>query len=320
MDISTGLRISSFLHNTFPIIAIGGVFLLCTFLLCRKKALTEQNNAYGVDKVTGKDRLYTRTVILMAIVTLLSAVCSIGGDHLYCYIRAKERYEDVHSFTSENLDFMQMIAELSLHGKDLSDAENGIAELRDALSNDSVHNYYQKNPFRRYFYHAYSKGDSLHDAGWISGILYTVCEACKENDNDLDNVEYYSLADTVSLDYMERGFLHFYSDRKLFLFIGVAAIGLLFSLYMYPSKIARKKEHDQTAVIVWLNALLGWTVIGWIVMLIWGNSAQKSTSANEGVLVSDETEKLLKLKTLAEQGAITQEEYEQKRKELLSKM
>ena len=158
----------------------------------------------------------------------------------------------------------------------------------------------------------------MHDAGWISGILYTICEACKEN--GLDNVEYYCLADTVSLDYTERGFLHFNSDRKLFLFIGVAAIGLLFSLYMYPSKIARKKEHDQTAVIVWLNALLGWTVIGWIVMLIWGNSAQKSTSANEGVLVSDETEKLLKLKTLAEQGAITQEEYEQKRKELLSKM
>lgn len=313
MDISFGLKISNFLYDVFPLIAVGFPFLLSTFLLCRKKAQTEQNNSYGVEKETGKDALYKKTAVLMAAATILAAISSIGGHHLYCYTRAKERYEDVHSFTTENLDYIQMIAEFSLKGRDLSDAKEGIAELRNALSNDSIKNYYQKNPFRKYFYHAYSNGD------WINGVLYRVCAAI-ENKNCFANVKYHSLADTVSLDKMEHDFWHFNNDRELFLFIGAAGIGLLFSFYMYPAKTARRKEHDQTAAIVWINALLGWTVVGWIGMLIWGNSTHKSTSPNENIPDPDAAEKLLKLKSLLDSEVISPEEYEQKRQELLSKM
>ena len=149
--------------------------------MCRKKAQTEQNNSYGVEKETGKDALYKKTAVLMAAATILAAISSIGGHHLYCYTRAKERYEDVHSFTTEDLDYIQMIAKFSLKGRDLSDAKECIAELRNALSNDSIKNYYQKNPFRYYFYHAYSNGD------WENGVLYRVCAAI-ENKNGF---EYY---------------------------------------------------------------------------------------------------------------------------------
>lgn len=81
MDISFGLKISNFLYDVFPLIAVGFPFLLSTFLLCRKKAQTEQNNSYGVEKETGKDALYKKTAVLMAAATILAAISSIGGHH-----------------------------------------------------------------------------------------------------------------------------------------------------------------------------------------------------------------------------------------------
>lgn len=52
----------------------------------------------------------------------------------------------------------------------------------------------------------------------------------------------------------------------------IALLGILFPLYMFPAKTARRKAHEQTKVIVWLNGLLGCTVICWIAMIIWANS------------------------------------------------
>ncbi len=45
------------------------------------------------------------------------------------------------------------------------------------------------------------------------------------------------------------------------------AMTILVLLYFLPSIVGRNKQ-DFTAIFV-LNLLLGWTVVGWIVALVW---------------------------------------------------
>ncbi|MCY3914168.1 MAG: superinfection immunity protein [Chloroflexi bacterium] len=40
-------------------------------------------------------------------------------------------------------------------------------------------------------------------------------------------------------------------------------------LYFSPSIVAHLKEHKRTASIFLVNLILGWTVIGWVVVWIW---------------------------------------------------
>jgi hypothetical protein len=44
-------------------------------------------------------------------------------------------------------------------------------------------------------------------------------------------------------------------------------------MYFLPSIVAGARAHQSTAAIFVLNLLLGWTVIGWVVALIWSLSA-----------------------------------------------
>jgi hypothetical protein len=50
------------------------------------------------------------------------------------------------------------------------------------------------------------------------------------------------------------------------------AFGLCIGLYFLPSIIGREKRNFPAIFI--LNLLLGWTVIGWIVALIWALTAE----------------------------------------------
>ncbi|MCY3783601.1 MAG: superinfection immunity protein [Chloroflexi bacterium] len=40
-------------------------------------------------------------------------------------------------------------------------------------------------------------------------------------------------------------------------------------LYLSPSLVAHLKEHERTASIFLVNLVIGWTVIGWIVVWTW---------------------------------------------------
>ena len=48
----------------------------------------------------------------------------------------------------------------------------------------------------------------------------------------------------------------------LLLVVGIAA-------YFIPTIIAFKKERDNRVSILALNLLLGWSLIGWVVSLVW---------------------------------------------------
>lgn len=57
-----------------------------------------------------------------------------------------------------------------------------------------------------------------------------------------------------------------------------AAIGLFFiimvasAIYLIPAIIAAAREHPDNLAIFFLNLLLGWTVLGWIIALVWSTT------------------------------------------------
>ena len=63
----------------------------------------------------------------------------------------------------------------------------------------------------------------------------------------------------------------------LFLFLSVL-------MYFLPTLIARDKP-DLMAIFL-LNLLLGWTVIGWFVALIWASAAERYTPVRVGPVSS----------------------------------
>jgi hypothetical protein len=46
-------------------------------------------------------------------------------------------------------------------------------------------------------------------------------------------------------------------------------IGFGFVMYFLPSIVALARSKRDTAAILLLNFFLGWTVIGWVVALVW---------------------------------------------------
>ncbi len=93
-------------------------------------------------------------------------------------------------------------------------------------------------------------------------------------------------------------------------------VGLFF--YFIPALVGR--NHRQASSITLLNLLLGWTLVGWIVALVW--AASKSTPppvpvvAAPGFSVADE---LMKLQRLHESGALSAAELQAQRAKVLAR-
>ncbi len=44
---------------------------------------------------------------------------------------------------------------------------------------------------------------------------------------------------------------------------------LLLCVYFIPAIVAKKKKHSNKTAILLLNIFLGWTLVGWVVSLVW---------------------------------------------------
>ncbi len=60
--------------------------------------------------------------------------------------------------------------------------------------------------------------------------------------------------------------------------IGLLLLGLL--VYFTPTMVARDRRHVNVVPIFVLNLLLGWTLLGWVVALVWALTAQHPTPGN----------------------------------------
>lgn len=87
-------------------------------------------------------------------------------------------------------------------------------------------------------------------------------------------------------------------------------------LYFFPYLIGYKKRNAISILV--LNLLLGWTVIGWIVALIWAFTKDKEgVLTNSNSFKNNTSEELIKLKKLYDDGVITEEEFKKEKNRVL---
>ena len=100
----------------------------------------------------------------------------------------------------------------------------------------------------------------------------------------------------------------------------VILLGILLVLfYFIPAFVANEKNHPQASAITILNLFLGWTLLGWVIALVWACSKQepqKVVIQNEKTSLTDE---LVKLAELKDKGILTEEEFNAKKKQILEK-
>ena len=51
--------------------------------------------------------------------------------------------------------------------------------------------------------------------------------------------------------------------------VELLVVALIFALYFIPTLIAFLRQHKNKLAIFILNLFLGWTVLGWVVSLVW---------------------------------------------------
>lgn len=108
------------------------------------------------------------------------------------------------------------------------------------------------------------------------------------------------------------------------MFDGIGAVILLFIflfVYFLPSIIAARSNRDNVSSIFVINLIIGWSIIGWFIVLAWGLSnpkpdalAAKPESVSQKPKVNELISDLQKLK---ENGIISEEEFNKKKTEIL---
>jgi hypothetical protein len=54
-------------------------------------------------------------------------------------------------------------------------------------------------------------------------------------------------------------------------------LGLIAAVYFLPSMVALARRHRNGSAVFLLNLLAGWTVIGWVISLIWATIKDPSS-------------------------------------------
>jgi len=54
-----------------------------------------------------------------------------------------------------------------------------------------------------------------------------------------------------------------------FTVLGLLLVVLICALYFLPTLIAFLRQHKNKLAIFLLNLFLGWTILGWVVSLVW---------------------------------------------------
>ena len=53
----------------------------------------------------------------------------------------------------------------------------------------------------------------------------------------------------------------------------IAVLLFLALMYFIPALVARQRKHPNSTAIMALDIFLGWTVLGWVVALVWALTA-----------------------------------------------
>lgn len=98
----------------------------------------------------------------------------------------------------------------------------------------------------------------------------------------------------------------------------IILIILMLGVYFLPSLLGYSKGNF--VAIFALNLLLGWTLIGWVIALVWSLAEDKP---NTVVIQSNETKnvaaEIIQLKELLDKGILTETEFETQKSKLLNR-
>lgn len=66
---------------------------------------------------------------------------------------------------------------------------------------------------------------------------------------------------------------------------GFVAVMIWTMLYFWPTAVALNKKRANTGAVFMLNLLLGWTLIGWVIALVWAMTTPRNDDAKIDALV-----------------------------------
>jgi hypothetical protein len=107
-----------------------------------------------------------------------------------------------------------------------------------------------------------------------------------------------------------------------------------FILYLLPTIIAYLRKKSNLTIIFLVNFFLGWSLVGWIVSLIWALSSENTfqkvevknpiphlvekSSSHQEISFDEKLKTIQKLKELLDSGVLTQAEFEEQKTKILS--
>lgn len=88
-------------------------------------------------------------------------------------------------------------------------------------------------------------------------------------------------------------------------------------LYFIPALVAQHRHKKNLGAIFVLNLFLGWTLIGWVVALVWASAKDENPVVVQSAAQPDVATQLEKLVELKNNGALTDEEFEKQKQRIL---
>lgn len=328
-------------------------FLLSVFLLTRKKSPAGENiNVYGVDKKTKKDKYYVKNYIRLIIISFVSVVISALIFLISGYMDAKKKYDafndkkflealdgnaldcSLSEFVEDNMDSHfhecidceQIVTDDGVRYKSgnylltedkfaKNAAENlskKLADFKKEIKSKKVMDYFNgKGTLYTFEKHGHSY-DEWAPRGKYDPFVMTTDEYLFAR--YLSELEHKHILDYDAFNFPATWTL--FVENLLFPCLIPFGFALLFILYMFPTKIARQKCHEQTAAIAWINGVLGWTIAGWVAMLIWANSSGKGNEPPK----NNAADRFRQLEELKLKGVITEKEYEEQKSKILKEL
>lgn len=86
-------------------------------------------------------------------------------------------------------------------------------------------------------------------------------------------------------------------------------------VYFLPTIVGYGKRN--TGAIFALNALLGWTFIGWVVAFIWAVTKDDNRQTIKQVSTPTQADEIMKYKKMMDEGVITSDEFQRKKNQLI---
>lgn len=106
--------------------------------------------------------------------------------------------------------------------------------------------------------------------------------------------------------------------RELVRMHTIILIGVCLVVFYLPIIIAIFRKHKNFLPIFIINFFLGWTVIGWLISLIWSVKASKERVTKINKETHSVGKELQRLSTLKDNGNLTDREFEKAKEQLLT--